>query len=119
MPSYFFSDICGTLYRVNTSYSFLAYYFQRNNRIKAAYFRLLLSLSAKVVWKLLAAVMGMEWLRNHLLALLGGEQEENVMSEAKAFVRGVLPGLKNKAAWEKIGSDNPVVLVSATLSPVA
>ena len=119
MPSHFFSDICGTLYKVNTSYSFLAFYFRRNNRIKGAYFRLLLSLPAKVVWKLGGAVMDMEWLRKHLLGLLKGEREEAVALEAKAFVREVLPRFKNKAAWEKIDPDIPLVLVSATLSPLA
>jgi HAD superfamily phosphoserine phosphatase-like hydrolase len=119
MSPYFFSDICGTLYRANTSYRFLAYYFQRNNRIKAAYFRLLLSLPAKVVWKLSGVVVDMEWLRKHLLGLLKGEKEEKVALSAKTFVREVLPGMKNTAAWEKINPDIPVVLVSATLSPVA
>lgn len=119
MSSYFFSDICGTLYRVNTSYCFLAYYFQRNNRIKAVYFRLLLSLPAKVLWKIAGAVMDMEWLRKHLLGLLKGENEEKVMAEAKVFVREVLPKFKNKNAWDRIASDRPVILVSATLSPVA
>ena len=119
MPPYFFCDICGTLYKVNTSYSFLAYYFQRNNRIKAGYFRLLLSLPAKVLWKIAGAVMDMEWLRKHLLRLLKGENEEKVMAEAKVFVREVLPKFKNKNAWDRIASDRPVILVSATLSPVA
>jgi HAD superfamily phosphoserine phosphatase-like hydrolase len=119
MSPYFFSDICGTLYRVNTSYRFLAYYFQRNNRIKSAYFRLLLSLPAKVLWKIAGTLMDMEWLRKHLLGLLKGEKEEKVMSEAKAFVGEVLPRFKNNRAWERIASSRPVVLVSATLSPVA
>ena len=119
MPSFFFSDICGTLYKVNTSYSFLAYYFRRNNRIKGAYFQLLLSLPAKVVWKLGGAVMDMEWLRKHLLGLLKGEREEVVALEAKAFVREVLPKFKNQAAWEKIDQDIPLILVSATISPLA
>lgn len=119
MPSYFFSDICGTLYRINTSYSFLAYYFRRNNSTKYFYFRLLLSLPAKVLWKIAGTVLDMEWLRKHLLGLLKGENEEKVMAEAKAFVREVLPRSKNHSAWERIGSDRPVVLISATLSPVA
>src|SRR5690554_1002878 len=119
MPSYFFADICGTLYRINTSYSFLAYYFRRNNRTKYFYFRLLLSLPAKVLWKIAGAVMDMEWLRKHLLGLLKGENEGKVAIEAMVFVRDVLPQLKNKAAWENIHSDIPLILVSATLSPLA
>src|SRR5690606_20224786 len=64
-------------------------------------------------------VMDMEWLRRHLLGLLKGENEGNVMSEAKAFVSEVLPRLKNNNAWERIALSRPVVLMSATLSPVA
>src|SRR5690606_11759955 len=95
------------------------YYFQRNNRIKGGYFGLLLSLPAKVLWKIAGTVMGMEWLRRHLLGLLGGENEGNVMAEARAFVREVLPRLRNNSAWKRIASGRPVVLISATLSPVA
>ena len=119
MPSYFFSDICGTLYRINTSYSFLAYYFRRNNRTKYFYFRLLLSLPAKVLWKIAGTVMGMEWLRRHLLGSLEGENERKVMAEARAFVCEVLPRSKNHSAWKRTASGRPVVLISATLSPVA
>lgn len=119
MTPYFFSDICGTLYRINTSYSFLEYYFRRNNRIKEAYFRLLLSWPAKVVWKLLGNMMGMEWLRNHLLGLLRGEEQKKVDSDARDFVHDVLPKLKNLQAFNRILPDSPLVLVSATLSPLA
>src|SRR5690554_7042313 len=87
MPSYFFADICGTLYRINTSYSFLAYYFRRNNRTKYFYFRLLLSLPAKVLWKIAGTVMDMEWLRNHLLGLLKGEKEGKVAIEDRKSTR--------------------------------
>ena len=87
--------------------------------INGVYFRLLLSLPAKVIWKIAGTVMDMEWLRRHLLGLLKGENEAKVKSEAKIFASEVLPKWRNDSVFQRIESVRPVVLISATLSPVA
>lgn len=119
MRIFFFSDICGTLYRTNTSYLFLYFYFSRNNRTKWFYVWLLLSLPAKVLWKSLGKIIAMDWLRNHLLGLLKGESQNTVEAEAKTFAVEVLSSFQNNLACEKARTGHPLVLVSATLSPLA
>lgn len=119
MAGLFFSDICGTLYRTNTSYSFLSFYFKRNDKIKSIYFSLLLSLPAMVLWKALGTAMDMNWLRNHILALLKGANLGFVEAEARKFVAEILPPLENRSACETARLGSPLILVSATLSPLA
>ena len=63
--------------------------------------------------------MDMGWLRTHILGLLKGEDEEIVAAEARIFVAEVLPSMENHEACEIVKLQSFLILVSATISPLA
>lgn len=115
-------DICGTLYKSNTTYDFLLFYFKRNNRFKYLIFKSLLSFPAKIAWKFFT-LLGLSYrIRIFLVSYLKNEPVELVRKEADNFVKDFLQSkiildiaerLKNTL---KYPSD--VYLVSASIYPV-
>ena len=116
-------DICGTLYRSNTTYDFLKFYFKRNNKGKYLRYRMCLSLPAKVLWKFLTFAGKRYKVRKFLIGFLKNEDVSLVTSEAHFFVKEYLNDRKINPIHQQLleAKKNPkteIWLISASISPV-
>lgn len=115
-------DVCGTLYHVNTTYSFLEYYFRDRDRFKYWLIRILLSLPGKTIVVALSKIGIKVDLRSFLIGLLKNEEVYEVERYANLFVSDALNSkrfLKTQSILKKAQDENRrVVLVSASLEPV-
>ncbi|WP_143961594.1 HAD-IB family phosphatase [Litoribacter populi] len=115
-------DVCGTLYRSNTTYDFLKYYLNKNNNLQYLKICLLLSLPGKA---LVVALSKIGWnlpLREYLVGLLKGAPKEEVALEAEKFVKEILCSKKIDRVHEVLKSAScekkEIILISASIDPV-
>lgn len=121
-PTPYIFDVCGTLYRSNTTYDFLLYYFRRHDLRKYRILRLGLSLPIKVL-VVVSSKTGWKWdLRKHLIGLLSGEPEAKLRAAATHFVADWLTGREiddvHTLLQEAKYQGHPVTLASGSLAPV-
>lgn len=115
-------DVCGTLYRSNTTYDFLRYYFRQHDLRKYVIIVLGLSLPVKVI-VFATAKIGWKWnLRKHLIGLLSGEPEAKLTAAATDFVKDWLPGREiadtHTVLTQAKAQGHPIILASGSLAPV-
>lgn len=115
-------DICNTLYRSNTTYDFLLFYFKRNNRKKYTKFKRNFSIPAKVLWKALGVFGRNKTVRSYLINFIKDEPVEQVAREADCFVSEVLEHRKIKYTHDALKklkkTDCTIFLMSASIEPV-
>lgn len=115
-------DVCGTLFRSNTTYDFLCYYFKKKNKGKYALCRIGVSLPSKVLITVFSKMGVRVGLRPFLIALLQDENVEEVGVQARAFVLDYLYTRKNVKVHDildqALEQQKRVVLASASLDPV-
>lgn len=116
-------DVCGTLYRSNTTYDFLAYYFNKKNKRKYIVLKFWYSTPGKVISKFLSFFNLENMIRKRIIGLIAGERENEVRAEAKNFVDEVLCQLKIKFCHDFLNEtiekkSNKVYLASASIEPV-
>lgn len=116
-------DICGTLYKSNTTYDFMLFYFKNNNRYKYLVFKSLLSFSAKIIWKIFKLFGQSYKIRFFLLSFLKNEPVHLVKDEAQRFVEvflrsKIIIDIANKLEVALNNNSGDVYLVSASIFPV-
>jgi phosphoserine phosphatase len=115
-------DICDTLYRSNTTFDFIRYLVRRNPFKRFLVAAITLRYSPPF-WILLIAgkVIKKDLHRACVLMLIRGMHQAHLMSEAVAFNELFLEKRRNEIVWRhlKDESTNQVILLSATLEPIA
>lgn len=115
-------DICGTIYRSNTTFDFLDYFFANNIRYKlfCLLFRCRL---ARLVNKVIASLCKYDFLRVFSVKFLEGYTEQEIMQKAEYFCNKILEYKKQDKVIEiinlNIDKQNRIIIVSATLDCVA
>lgn len=116
-------DVCGTLYRSNTTFDFLEFYWrEKNDRVLRLFFTLSGTMLGKAVWVILSNVYDRDLFRRLAVRTLFGERINDVDDAAKRFVKIVL---SSKARSEVLhildiqrSEGAEIVLLSASLCPV-
>lgn len=112
-------DICGTLYHSNTTCDFCEWV---ENRF---FYKNLLKFSKSIVGKIINKIFELffnyDLIRNLHVWSLKGKSMDDIVNEADAFVESFLKDKKIMEVHEILSSKNKnnVVLISATLYPVA
>ncbi|WP_130276989.1 haloacid dehalogenase-like hydrolase [Cecembia calidifontis] len=113
------TDICGTLYKSNTTYDFYRYYFSKHHKVKYIYFMLLMSLPAKVLYVLLSkSGLSLQKLRYYLIGLIENESVEKVEVTAKIFFEQYLKKRVIPETEVLIMQSNRLIFSSASVAPV-
>lgn len=115
-------DICGTLYKSNTTYDFLKFYFRRKNGLKGFLLAVLLSRSFNAIWLIIHLLLPSWDIRAFLISFIKGEPVSEVEPAARQFVneflrqreRSVMARLKEY----KEGDVDTIVLCSSSIEPV-
>jgi len=115
-------DICDTLYRSNTTFDFIRYLLQRNP-LKRLLIATITSRYSPPFWILLMAgkLLKKDLHRAIALMLISGMHQAHLTKEAFKFKKSFLEKRRNETVWEhlKSKSTNRVILLSATLEPIA
>lgn len=116
-------DICGTLYKSNTTYDFLKFYLKNHNTLKYLLFISLFSLPAKVVWKLFYFFKKDKLIRAIFINFFKNEPVNKIEQSAVLFVEKILPGKKIEQVHRlleksRAKSNAEIWLVSASVTPV-
>lgn len=115
-------DVCGTLYRSNTTYDFLKFYFHRRNIFKALFLQVLLSKPFKIIWLLIRICFPSYNIRAFLISFIKNERVSEVEKAANDFVDNFLSTRESSvlAMLKKFKADdsNVIVLCSASIEPV-
>lgn len=115
-------DICGTLYKSNTTYDFIGYYLQKHNRLKYLYYKSLFSLPAKIFFKILSVTGKSAGVREFLVGFIAGADKVELDSASAEFIKDFLSRKKIDATHDlltsKIKNNDRVLLVSASIDPV-
>ncbi|WP_086981666.1 haloacid dehalogenase-like hydrolase [Vibrio aphrogenes] len=112
---YLLIDICGTLYKENTTFSFLDYFYKnRLTNVRKLIF-------IKVINKISMVLFGFDLIKYFSLKSLKGVPKDELYKKAKVFVRENLN--KNIAIFDfiesKLSHGYELKLVSATIDPIA
>ena len=116
-------DICGTIYKSNTTFDFLDYVFSRKKVYR--HFR---RLSQTMIWRLLNKLLrisvGLDITRIIAISFLKGYKRKELVSLAENFYDSILNYRVNKIVLARIIEElcNPnsrVVLISATIDVIA
>lgn len=115
-------DICGTIYRSNTTFDFLDYFFANNIWYKLFRF-LFQSRPVKLVNKIIAALCKCDFIRYFSVKFLKGYDEQDILQKAAYFCKEILENKKQNKIIEiinqNINQQNHIIIVSATLDCVA
>lgn len=115
-------DVCGTLYRSNTTYDFLMYYFKNRNTLK--YYKVLFCASFPIkAFLVIFKILGLKHdLRKFLINLLKGEGQEKVEAQAIYFAQNILANKKLTTIHNFLiiaqKEGKKVYLASASIDPV-
>ena len=115
---YFIIDICGTLFRSNTTFDFVRYYY--GDRWTT---RILFSFPFRVLNRMLDKMLGYEPMRQGLIRMLRGQSRQGLRQMAEQFYDQFLLPRENKMVTELVQQKReqgyiPVIL-SATIDPIA
>ena len=116
-------DICGTLYRSNTTHDFLEYYWsKKNNLCFRLFFKVSRTKAIKFIWIILSKVFGTDIFRILAVRTLRGEKKADVDALAHTFVKNYLPSRIRSEIFallnEQRNSGAEIVLMSASIYPV-
>ena len=116
-------DICGTLYRSNTTYDFLLFYFNYIKSKKVKSFKRNFSIPFKLFFKLMIFLNVDYYIRKRLIKYIEGEPKGLVEKVAKKFVKEELNNRKipftHKALKENLQTgEKDIILISASIEPV-
>lgn len=118
----FLIDICGTLYKSNTTFDFVKYYFADKRRYKI----ISMLRSSRVICKLnyfLLKLTGLDFLRAELIKIIKGYTNEELCKMVEEFYEGYLLPRKNLQCFDVIKKYRKqgarLILVSATLDIIA
>jgi len=115
-------DVCGTIYRSNTTYDFLAFFFRPRSKAKVLLLSAGRCLPAKVLWKSFRLFRREDWFRGIAVGLLKGTAPDEIRREAARFVETVLEGRKIEEVGELLRTlkeeGYETVLMSSSLSCV-
>jgi phosphoserine phosphatase len=115
-------DICGTIYRSNTTFDFLDYFFADNIGYKLFCF-LFRCKFARLVNKIIAGFCKYDFLRYFSIRFLEGYTEQEILQKAGYFCKEILEHKKQNKIIEiinqNINQQNHIIIVSATLDCVA
>lgn len=110
-------DLCGTLYKSNTTFDFIVFYHKRNKKVfKWLQCVLLTSYPGKVLQRVLQLDS-----RKILISTLSGTEKTLLDECAGAFVEEFLGKIKRQKAFEKLNSlrsSHDIIIVSASIDPV-
>lgn len=115
-------DICGTLYKSNTTYDFLKFYFRRKNRLKGFLLAVVLARPFNAIWLVIHYLFPSWDIRAFLISFIKGQPVSEVEPVARLFVieflrqreRSVMTRLKEY----KEGGADKIVLCSSSIEPV-
>ena len=123
MKNLYLFDICGTIYRSNTTFDFLEFYLKENKR-----FRLYRAIYKSFFWKIINRALR-SWLHYDLtrilaLRFLKGTSYSELSKQAKLFTEVYLSQVRNIEIYNTIEhlisiDKSKVLLVSATIDVVA
>jgi phosphoserine phosphatase len=116
-------DICGTLYRSNTTFDFLKYFF-RNKRFPFLLILTFWSKPARLINKIVYNIIRCDIARTFLVGLLSGYSKEEISKKAAVFVNEVL---ETKQQYDVIDNvrklqnkqNARLIIVSSTLDCIA
>lgn len=116
-------DICGTLYRSNTTFDFLDFYWKEKEYAgPCLFFKLSRTKIGKIVWVLISKVARRDIFRILAVRTLKDEKLAEVNAAAEKFVKDYLPSRARQEVFEllsdqrRIGSE--IILMSASICPV-
>ncbi len=116
-------DVCGTLYRSNTTFDFIEFYWkEKSHKILRLFFTLSRTIIGKAVWIMLSKLYNQEIFRILAVRSLSGERMDDVDDAAQRFVKNVLSFKTRSNVFHildlqrKQGAE--IVLLSASLCPV-
>ena len=116
-------DICGTLYNSNTTFDFLSYSFS-NKRIFRYFSNLYKSFVWKAINKILRDYLHFDLTRKIALLFLKGIERKQLYQMVEWYYDGFLKSKENSEIINRLrsylsDSENRVILLSATIDPVA
>ena len=118
MNKVFLIDICGTIYRSNTTLDFVRFFWGDDVKV-----RIMLSLPFRILSRLMYYAMRWEPLRFGLIRMLKGKSKEELRKMAETFHKEFLCGKTNKSVVNQIEEKRQqgytLVLLSATLDIIA
>lgn len=106
-------DVCGTLYSVNTTFSFISFFHKKNNSLVFIYVYFLTS----KLGKLLALVFNFS-IRKMIIKTLKGYEKKTLDKIAEDFYDEVLKNKKNQIIFNFFEKTENKVLLSASITPV-
>lgn len=116
-------DVCGTLYRANTTFDFLEFYWrEKNNRRLRLFFYLSRTTLGKAAWVILSKIYGQDLFRRLAVRTLFGERVDAIDDAAQRFVKVVLSSRVRSEVFHildvqrSLGAE--IVLLSGSLCPV-
>ncbi len=122
----YFFDICDTLYKSNTTFDFIDFYFKRQRRlVKRIFLQGIRSRRSPLFFLLAIAgrVYGVDLHKRIAIKLLRGEHKERLEVMAERFYEEVLRNTAIKTTRglldEARSREDRVILLSATIDPVA
>jgi len=118
----FLFDVCGTLYKSNTTYEFIKYYFSLKSSYKYFLIKIILSLPSKVILLFLFKLRIIVDVRLFLIGFLKNQKADEIEKVAKSFVKERL-NFKKILKIQKIlknaqDQNKRIVLISASIEPV-
>jgi HAD superfamily phosphoserine phosphatase-like hydrolase len=90
-------DVCGTLYESNTTFDFLEFFFEKNNKFAFFILKMRRRGVGLFLLKLLYKVSKHDFYRAYVVSRLAGYRLEDVNEQSVRFVNDVLPAKENKA----------------------
>lgn len=116
-------DICGTLYKSNTTYDFLLYYFKTTNSKKLKSFKCNFTIPFRVFYKFLNILNADYFIRQKLIKYIEAEPIETVQKIAKKFVEEILINQQIAFTHNQYNKSlntegNKVILISASIDPI-
>lgn len=116
-------DICGTLYNSNTTFDFLNYSFSRKRSFRF-YSNLYNSFVWKAINKILRDYLHFDLTRIIALLFLKGIERKQLYQMVECYYNGFLKSKENTEITDRlraylIDTGNRVILLSATIDPVA
>ena len=115
-------DVCGTLYRSNTTHDFIDFYLRSRSLLKSIVFRVFRCGMFIPAWAAVSRTLRMDVFRLLAVGMLRGSPVECVKQESARFVRSVLPRRQKPAVialMQQLKMQGyTVVLISASLSIV-
>lgn len=114
----FLVDICGTIFKSNTTFDFVKYMYGNKLRVKFFF-----SLPYRIYNRIMDKLFHKEPLRRNLIAILKGNTIAELEQQAESFYTDYLKSCENEEVIniiEKMRQQGmKLVIVSATISPIA